>query len=53
MPRLTVVDPNHAQGRAKELLDRVGGALGVFTNYFNSVGQTEIDFPVVELPVAR
>lgn len=50
MPRLTVVDPDHAQGRAKELLDRVEGAL---TNYFNSVGQTEIDLPVVELPVAR
>lgn len=27
-------------------------ALNVFTNYFNSVGQTELDFPEVELPAA-
>jgi len=25
-------------------------ALNVFTNYFNSTGETEIDFPVVDLP---
>lgn len=28
-------------------------ALNVFTNYINNVAETEIDFPVVELPVAR
>lgn len=26
-------------------------ALNVFTNYFNSVGRTEVDFPPVPLPV--
>ena len=28
-------------------------ALNVFTNYINNVAETEIDFPVVELPVAK
>jgi len=27
-------------------------ALNVFTNYFNSVGRTELDFPAVEVPAA-
>jgi hypothetical protein len=36
MPRLTVVDPAQAEGKAKDLLQRVG--------------QTALDFPAVELP---
>lgn len=28
-------------------------ALNIFTNYFNEIAQTEIDFPVVEIPLKR
>ncbi len=37
-----------SDGEIGEIVANV--ALNVFTNYFNSVGQTELDFPVVELP---
>ncbi len=31
----------------------VNVALNVLTNYFNNVAATEIDFPVVEVPLKR
>ncbi len=37
-------------GQIGEIVANV--ALNVFTNYFNSVGETELDFPAVELPAA-
>lgn len=37
-------------GEVGEVVGNV--ALNVFTNYFNSVGRTELDFPAVEVPAA-
>jgi uncharacterized peroxidase-related enzyme len=37
-----------SDGEIGEIVANV--ALNVFTNYFNSVGQTDVDFPLVELP---
>ncbi len=51
-----VSDDDLATARAAGITDGEIGeivghvALNVFTNYFNSVGETEIDFPPVELP---
>ncbi|MFJ4467858.1 carboxymuconolactone decarboxylase family protein [Streptomyces sp. NPDC089424] len=39
----------HGDGEIGEIVANV--ALNVFTNYFNSVGRTEVDFPPVPLPV--
>ncbi len=41
----------YTDGEIGEIIGAV--ALNVFTNYFNSVGRTELDFPPVELPVPR
>jgi uncharacterized peroxidase-related enzyme len=38
----------HSDGEIGEIVGAV--ALNVFTNYFNSVAQTEVDFPAVPLP---
>ncbi|MFE7121190.1 carboxymuconolactone decarboxylase family protein [Streptomyces sp. NPDC057654] len=40
----------HGDGEIGEIVANV--ALNVFTNYFNSVGRTEVDFPPVALPGA-
>ncbi|KAA2252127.1 carboxymuconolactone decarboxylase family protein [Solihabitans fulvus] len=40
----------YTDGELGEIIGNV--ALNVFTNYFNSVGHTEIDFPPVALPAA-
>ncbi len=40
-----------SDGEIAEIVGHV--ALNVFTNYFNNVAQTEIDFPVVEVPLKR
>ena len=37
------------EGEIAEIVAHI--ALNVFTNYFNNVAETEIDFPVVELPL--
>jgi uncharacterized peroxidase-related enzyme len=53
-----VSDEDLADARAAGLTDGEIGevvgnvALNVFTNYFNSVGRTELDFPAVALPTA-
>ena len=41
----------YTDGDIGEIIGAV--ALNVFTNYFNSVGQTEVDFPAVALPAHR
>ena len=38
-------------GNIAEIVAHV--ALNVFTNYFNEVAKTEIDFPVVQVPLSR
>lgn len=59
MSRIETVNPAQATGKAKELLDGVKSKLGmtpnlmrvmanIFTNYFNHVAETEIDFPRAE-----
>ncbi len=45
-----VRDAGFDDGAIGEIIGNV--ALNVFTNYFNSVGQTELDFPAVRLPAA-
>ncbi|MGW1770440.1 carboxymuconolactone decarboxylase family protein [Streptomyces sp. NPDC002104] len=39
----------YGDGEIGEIIGAV--ALNVFTNYFNSVARTEVDFPAVDLPV--
>lgn len=41
----------YGDGEIGEIVANV--ALNVFTNYFNSVGDTELDFPAVDLPAAQ
>lgn len=41
----------YGDGEIGEIVANV--ALNVFTNYFNSVGETELDFPAVDLPAAQ
>ena len=50
MSRITQIVPESATGKARELLDAVKGKLGlnIFTNYFNHVAETDIDFPKTE-----
>lgn len=43
-----VRDAGYSDGEIGEIIGAV--ALNVFTNYFNSTGETEIDFPIVDLP---
>ncbi len=40
MPRLTVVDPAHAEGRAKKLLDQVERALGATPNMMRAMAES-------------
>ncbi|CAB4922346.1 unannotated protein [freshwater metagenome] len=40
MPRLNVVDPDRAEGRAKKLLDQVQGALGVTPNMMRAMAES-------------
>jgi uncharacterized peroxidase-related enzyme len=47
----TVREAGYSDGEVGEIVANV--ALNVFTNYFNSVGQTELDFPRVDLPAAK
>ncbi len=46
-----VRDAGHGDGEIGEIVANV--ALNVFTNYLHSVGQTQLDFPAVDLPVAH
>lgn len=39
----------YGDGEIGEIIGAV--ALNIFTNYFNSVARTEVDFPAVDLPV--
>lgn len=50
MSRITQIVPESATGKARELLDAVKGKLGlnIFTNYFNHVAETDIDFHKAE-----
>ena len=45
-----VREAGYGDGEIGEIVGNV--ALNVFTNYFNSVGETELDFPAVSLPAA-
>ena len=45
-----ITDAGYSQGEVAEIIANV--ALNVFTNYFNQVAQTEIDFPRVALSSA-
>ena len=48
LERITPVDPQSAQGKAKQLLDAVKAKLGIVPdNHFNNVASTSIDFPRV------
>ncbi len=46
-----VRDAGFSDGGVAEIVAHV--ALNIFTNYFNQVAQTEIDFPIVEVPLRR
>ena len=43
-------DAGFSEGEIDEIIANI--ALNIFTNYFNIVAQTEIDFPKVQLGVA-
>lgn len=41
----------YGDGEIGEIIGAV--ALNIFTNYFNSVARTEVDFPAVDLPAVE
>ena len=47
----TVKNAGFSEGEIAEIV--ANAALNVFTNYFNNMAETEIDFPVVEVPLKR
>jgi uncharacterized peroxidase-related enzyme len=47
----SVRDAGYTDGNLAEIVAHV--ALNIFTNYFNEVGQVEIDFPKVDVPLRR
>lgn len=47
----SVRDAGYTDGNIAEIVAHV--ALNIFTNYFNEVAQTEIDFPKVDVPLRR
>jgi uncharacterized peroxidase-related enzyme len=45
-----VREAGYGEGEIAEMIAQV--ALNIFTNYFNLIAQTEVDFPPVELPAS-
>ena len=48
---LALTDAGYAEKEITEIVGNV--ALNIFTNYFNEVAGTEVDFPVIEFPLAQ